>query len=153
MGPKIFWGTHTHKHTHNLDTQTSFFRPITEYVNENCLRRILKKLISGRFQGFLWRGSKELQPFNQYIARKRTFLLSLEDRYPFLNYTYNEMSFSISKIYLKMSYFCKIRFSKKGEAVGLGRCINEKLLDWIRLLSLRKLRRSFIIIIIINNHR
>ena len=52
--------THTHTYT--------FFHPITESFNENCLRRILTKLIFGRFQGFLWRGSKKTDPKSRYFA-------------------------------------------------------------------------------------
>ena len=37
----------THTHTHTFDIQNFFFHPITEYVIENCLQRILSKLIFG----------------------------------------------------------------------------------------------------------
>ena len=47
--------THTHACTHTQTRHTIFFpHPITENINENCLT----KLIFGRLQGFLWRGSK-----------------------------------------------------------------------------------------------
>ena len=69
--------THTHTHIHTHSTYNFFFHPVTEYVNENRIRRIVSKLIFAQLQGFLWRGSNKRHLLKEYFEKRLIMVYEL----------------------------------------------------------------------------